>query len=265
MVLGCVAIAIASGASAQDEPGPRDPDRAEARRHLQEQLDRIRERERWLTRQIESFDRGEPESLREGEEPRHRPEWADSPEERLRLLGVLRDLQSDPELAGIESPFRQVLETEGPERDRLLRRLAPRLQNLVELKGRDPERYEAGRREMVTGIKIARAARLMGQALSDPEASKESIQQARGVLRATIADGFDARAANTRLEVLDVQAKLDSLNEEVARAEAERESRIDEQLEAFVKRIEQFGKGPGADRGSNSEEPRDRSRPSRDD
>lgn len=265
-LVGFVSLVLTSGAGAQDGPEPRRPDRTEVRSHLQEQLDRLRERERWLTAQIEAMDRGEKPEGAEADEPRHRPGWSSTPEERRRLLAVLRDLQSDPELAEGESPFRQVLETEGPERDRLLMRLAPRLKNLAELRGGDPEMYEASRREMIAGIKIARAARMLGMALRNPESNEESLRQARRVLRAAIADGFDARAATARLEVRSVQAKLDGLIEEVTRAEAERDSRIDEQLESFVARMkDDAGKGLSDD-GAMDENSRPRGpRPSRDD
>lgn len=259
-------VPLASPALAQDDRPRRQPVREELREDLVQQLERLRMRERWLERQIEAMDRGEkPEPAPHGEPDARRPEKL-SDEDKQRLLGVLRDLQSDPDLAGGETPFQRILETEGPERERLLVRLAPRLQRLIDLKDNDPERYDATRREMVAGIKIARAARQFGIAMRDPDATDETMQQARRVLRAAIAEGFDARAEMMKFELKDAQDKLDSLTSEVSRAESERDRRIDEQLDRMSKRIEAGGEPRGT--GGEERPPQDRERrqrPSRDD
>jgi len=255
-------VLFVSGAMAQNEPPRRQPDRAHLRQDLQDQLERLRLRERWLTRQIDAMDRGEvPEqSGPEGEGPK--PDRGVTPEERQKLMGVLRDLQSDPALAGGDSPFKHILEAQGPESERLIARLAPRLRNLVELKDADEERYAAARKEMVAGIQIARAARQFGLTARDPDVTDESLNQARRVLRAAIAAGFDARAEMMRYELRDAQERLDSLTQEITDAEFERDARIDEQLRNMVKRIESSDGWedreipPGKER---------RARPSRDD
>lgn len=235
-------------AAAQNErPRPR-PVREELRHDLEQQLERLRMRERWLERQIQAIDRGEtPErpdqaDVAEPDQPREL-----TPEDNAKFIAVLRDLHEDRELAGDESPFKRVLETDGPERDRLLRRLAPRLQRLVDLKDTDPERYEATKQEMVAGLKIARAARELSMTMRDKNATPESQAQAKDALRSAIAAGFDARAAMTRYELRDAQARLEDLTSEVAKAESERDQRISEQFERMLRRIETGADGDGPD------------------
>ena len=218
-------------------------------------------RERWLTRQIEAMDRGESpvQPGPEGESPK--PDRGLTAEERQKLMGVLRDLQSDPALSGGDSPFKHILESQGPESERLIARLAPRLRNLVEFKGTDEERYATARKEMVAGIQIARAARQYGLTARDQNASDEAKNQARRVLRAAIAAGFDARAEMMRYELRDAQERLDSLTQEIAEAESERDARIDEQLTNMVNRIESSDQWDDRDPSLKDR----RQRPSRDD
>ncbi len=254
---------LVTGAAAQQEPPRRAPDRAHLRQELQDQLERVRMRELWLTRQIEAMEKGErPEQAGPGGEG-SRPDRVLSPEDRRKLWSVLRDLQADPALAGNDSPFAHIVDAEGPEADRLLQRLAPRLRNLVELKENDQERYVAARQEMVAGIHIARAAKQYGLMLRDPEASEDDLNQARRVLRAAIADGFDARATMTRYELRDAEERLDSLKADISEAESQREARIDEQLRGMILRIKSADEGRGRDQEQPSRDRRPK--PSRDD
>ena len=237
IALALIAVPTLNAAAQGERPRPR-PVREELRQDLEQQLQRLRMRERWLERQLDAIDRGEaPEPPEQGENRGPDRQWEPSAEDNEKYLAVLRDLQQDEKLAGEASPFAKVLETEGPERDRLLRRLAPRLQRLVDLKDTDPERYEATKREMIAGLQIARAARELSIAVRDADATDEKIAQAQNALRDAIANGFDARAEMTRYEIRDAEERLEQLNGEVSRAEAEREQRITEQLDRMVERI----------------------------
>ena len=242
-LIGMFAAALFAGpAMAQGERQRPRPTREELREDLKHQLERLQMRERWLKRQIEAIDRGEtpePPMQRGPHEPdRHQTEPRIENDDEA-YLAVLRDLQEDSEFnGGKDSPFQRVLETDGPERERLIRRLAPRLQRLVDLKDRDPERYDATKQEMLAGLKIAKAARALSIAMQDSESTEEELAFARDDLRNAIALGFDARAAMTRYELRDAEQRLNELSAEVSKAESEREQRINEQYEHMLERIE---------------------------
>jgi len=243
-ILMCIVVgsALATTASGQEERPHRQPSREELRQDMQQQLERLQMRERWLQRQIESIDRGDmPERPQpgEGEPPHERDRGRElTAEDQAKFIAVLRDIQSDRGNSGEDSPFARILEKEGPERDRILRKLAPRLQRLVDLKDTDPERYEATKDEMIAGLDIAHAARKLSLELRNPEASEASTLEASNALREAIAKGFDARAAMTRYELQDVEQRLEVLTAEVSQAEAQRDERIEEQFQNMLRRIE---------------------------
>jgi len=240
---------LAGGVHAQGERPRRQESRENLRQDMQNQLERLRMRERWLTRQLEAMDRGEsPEAEGNWREP-DRGGGVIQPEERDRLLAVVRDLQADPELAGEPSPFAEALAKEGPERDRVLARIAPRLRTLVELRDSDPERYAATRTETIAGMRIFRAARLLGLAIRDEGSTDVQIEEARQGLRSAIAAGFDARAELMRYELRDAEERLAELRREIAEAESQRDQRIGEQFDRMLRRVEAAdGPAPGEGR-----------------
>jgi hypothetical protein len=221
------------------------PQEPALRERLVDQLERTRERERWLEIQLERIDNGEEidkaqfsrdrfesQPRREGDQPREIIE--------SELLLVVDDLLGQDNESDRPSPFRDILKSEGVERTRLLRGLEPRLRKLVELRDRDPEKYEIHLQEMRAGMQIAKAARSLGVTMAESE-SEEEIEAAKQKLRAAISEAFDARAAMALHELAAVQDKLNDLTEEIANAETQRQDRIEMQFEAILRKVKDGG------------------------
>ena len=228
--------------SAQDDK----PSKAELRERLVDQLERTREREQWLEVQLKRFDSGElpeREAFERDQPDKHEPFGGGQPRQFSdeELLLVVKDLREQVGQPGEGGPFRDILASEGAERDRLLRRLAPRLGRLVELRERSPEQYKVHLNEMRAGMDIARAARNLGMLMAESDADESAIEDAKSDLREAISAGFDAKAAMARQELAEVQERLDSLKQEIADAEAEREERIEKQFTAIIKKIKDGG------------------------
>lgn len=250
------------------EDGP--PDREHLRERLSAELERLRDRERWLLARLEDVDDETveiDEQLRDRDQrgPGGRPP-EDQPTESVidtdKLISLLRDIHAnDPKLEG-DSPFRRILDRDTEERRRLLRHMAPKLRELAQLRESDPVKYEIRRDEMIAGMGIARAARRLGELMHDENADESSIEEARQSLRAAISRGFDAKASVARHELGEVREKLNSLSEEIESAESERSERIDRQYTAMLKRIEEHAPPSEGEprRGS-----RGKTKPSRDD
>ena len=243
-----------------------DSAQPEAQRRLELQLEAIREREKWLLHQLERAKNGETieENGPWGEPPRRGGPAGDAQPRELRedeMLAVIRDFRAKNPESAEYSPFHDILDSDGPDRKRLLRRLEPRLRKLVDLRERSPEQYEARLLELSAGMQIAKAARELGMIIADADASEADQDTASENLRAAISAAFDAKSAVAKQELADVQAKLDALTQEIADAEEQRQARIDRQFEAILSKIKAGGwmrtspdrRGPGReDRGRRS-------------
>lgn len=258
--------AVPSFAQPGDGPG-REPDRATMRERLEDELERLREREAWVLRRLEAIEQGsavasdEPdrrgnrrESFREGGPDRWSRQdggQALSPEA---MREVIEDLREAADIQG-DGIFMRFLERDTEESRRFLSRMEPKLRELHDLKRRDRALYGTKLKELGAGFEISRAARHLGELMRTGEAEEEELQSAREALRNAIAQGFDAKAAAAKQELAGVQAKLNELTEEIARAESEREAQIEARYQEMLRRMESHMDSPREDR----RPPRDRS------
>ncbi|RNC81562.1 MAG: hypothetical protein ED559_07165 [Phycisphaera sp.] len=258
------------GLPAISQPGERGaPDRERLRERLTEELERTREKERWLLAKLDSVDddTGHVESLlgRDWGEPRGRPGADLQPmgeADTKRMVSLLRDIHANyPDLEA-NSPFRRVLDKDTEDRRRLLQRMAPKLRELLKLRDTNTEKYELRRDEMIAGFAIAKAARRLGVVMHQEEPDQSDIDYAKQALRDSISLGFDAKAAVARYELGEVQAKLEKLSTEIETAESERTERIEDYYEAMLRKIEDHSPRDIKD---GEGEQRERRKPSRDD
>lgn len=247
-----------------------EPDREKLRERLTAELERTRERERWLVAKLDSVDDDsveiDPQFDRDRRgDPRGRPGGDPQPiseTDTKRMISLLRDIHANDPNLDSDSPFRRVLDNDTEDRRRLLQRMAPKLRELLKLRDSNTEKYELRRDEMIAGFAIARAARLLGVAMRQEDPAQADIDEAKQNLRDAISRGFDAKAAVTKFELGEVEAKLEKLSTEIESAESERSERIEGHYQAMLRKIEEHatrevGKVPG--------EQRERRRPSRDD
>lgn len=253
---------------AQPEEGPgREPDRSMMRERLEGELERLRAREAWVLRRLETIEQGqevesdEPDrrgnrrdAFREGGPDRWSRQNGDQALSPEAMREVIEDLREAADIQG-DGMFMRFLERDTEESRRFLSRMEPRLRELHDLKRRDRALYGTKLRELGAGLEIGRAARHLGELIRTGEADEEALQSARDALRHAIAQGFDAKAAATKQELAGVQAKLNELTEEIARAESEREAQIEARYQEMLRRMESHMNSPREDR----RPPRDRS------
>ncbi|GAB5495338.1 MAG: hypothetical protein Phyf2KO_04180 [Phycisphaerales bacterium] len=236
---------IASDAVSQHRDGG-EPNREQLRERLTAELERTRERERWLMAKLESVNDNSIELGPQLDRDRREENQGRPGQERLpmseevtkRMISLLRDIHAhDPSLEA-DSPFRRVLDNDTDDRRRLLQRMAPKLHELLKLRESNNEKYELRRDEMIAGFAIARAARRLGVAMHQDEVAPGDIESAKQALHDAISRGFDAKAAVTKYELGEVERKLEKLSHEIDSAENERAERIESHYEAMLLRIE---------------------------
>lgn len=135
--------------------------------------------------------------------------------------------------------------------ERMIRRMTPRLADIIREEKSDPEFVQLRVEEMRAGMEILGKARVLCR-LTDSEASKLEIDKARQEVRRLLGRQFDLR---NRLEAHRLDRMMADL--EVARAElAERAGRRDEILDEHMTRVLDRtmrrpgrGHGPGFERG----------------
>lgn len=159
-----------------------------------------------------------------------------SPEERERLMATMRE-----HMPGLAALVERVPE-EG--RERMLRRIAPRVREAMALKERDPKLFELKAAELRGGIAVmaaARSARELSRRERDGEAEiAPKRDAAKAALREAMAAQFDTRAELQRHEVELLAARLEALKERVSKQAAERDAKIDE----MVRRVLEGGEPP---------------------
>ena len=245
------------------------PERERLRERLTQELERTREKERWLIAKLDGFDDDTVniDSMpgRDRGEPRGRPRAELQPmgeADTKRMISLLRDIHAnDPDLEA-DSPFRRVLDNDTEDRRRLLQRMSPKLRELLKLRDTNSEKYELRRDEMIAGFAVARAARRLGVAMHQEEPDQSDIDAAKQSLLDAISMGFDAKAAVARHELGEVQIKLEKISTEIETAENERSERIQDYYEAMLRKIESHSPRDIKIVGSEKRESR---KPSRDD
>ncbi len=157
-------------------------------------------------------------------------------EDRERLMAVLREHM--PAMA-------QVVEHVPEEgRERMLRRIAPRVREAMALKERDPKLFELKASELRGGIAVMAAARSARELMRREHDGEADIgvkrDGAKKALREAMAAQFDTRAELQRHEVELLSSRLEALKERVSKQASERDARIDE----MVRRVMEGGEAP---------------------
>jgi hypothetical protein len=169
---------------------------------------------------------GGPDDLGPPDRPRSRNV---TPEDRDRAMTFIREHM--PELARRLDRLREI----SPEAaDRAVMRLGPRLREAQAMRAKDPERFDLRVREIEGGFIVMDSAREYRQlkiaAEQDPTKQSE-VEPARDKLREALANQFDLRLANQRMEVEAIKKRLKALEDDLATKEKDRESMIDSMLE----------------------------------
>lgn len=153
--------------------------------------------------------------------------WAIEPQARDQILAELE--ATDPDFAA-----RVREEADRREGGRLP--VFRRLRGMSELRERDPEAFAARREEILAGLRILRAAREVRRAVQNGTDTGEA-DEITNRLRTAVAGGFDAKRAVLQLEINRGKQRTAVLQQRFDRAEAERETLIDEHTERLLDRI----------------------------
>lgn len=120
----------------------------------------------------------------------------------------------------------------------ILRMLAPRVQEVLDLRARDAEMAGLKLRELVVGVEIVRITRRIRLARFKSTEASEAIETE---LLTALAEQYDTRLAIKKLELARLRDRAARLEEEIARAGSERET----ELASMAERIRHGRRGRG--------------------
>jgi hypothetical protein len=123
------------------------------------------------------------------------------------------------------------LRERSPERyDHRMGRMAPEMIRLMEMLEVDPERARLLIKERFLDMKIRWAVRAVRHA-ADDDAREEAIEELRGL----IAQAFDNRLERRKIEIRDLEARVQELRDRLEEAEQDRKQIIENEVEDIVK------------------------------
>lgn len=162
-------------------------------------------------------------------------------DEREEIQSILRE--SLPELAQRLERLRQGRPEEA---EAMMRRVGPRLRELIPLRRHDPEMFRVRVDEMRAGFAFMEAARMARQ-IRQPSHDQEpdvaaKREEAMKRLREAAANLHDARTKAHEGEVAAIERRLKELRDQIQGMHAEREKRINEAVERAMS-----GKAPAPD------------------
>ncbi|MEC9373422.1 MAG: hypothetical protein VYC34_06230 [Planctomycetota bacterium] len=228
----------------QDPAGEAQPDREPPREmvrdRLRRELESAERRAEHLREAIDLVDGGasaadirahlaEDPSEGRGPDGEPQPVSLDAPEA-AGLLATLEDV--NPVMA---ARFNRLRESDPERAERFFRRMSPRLVDLADLRGRDPQAYALRVEELrLEQQRMGLAFRLV-RALRESEDS-ETVDRLRAELRDNLEAQFDLQLTQRRQGVTDIEQRLDRLRGEIAELDDRREELIEQRLEEVVAR-----------------------------
>ncbi len=163
-----------------------------------------------------------PHDDRAGDRPNHaRPD----PQQ---ILVVLNDVM--PHLA---KRLEAVREQDERRFGMMVRRMGPRLRELIHDRQANPRLYQLKVSESRLGFETLQLVRQLRQAQADQQ-SPEKLQSIRDELHQVVADHFDVRQKLLEAKVAEMEKRLEQTREELADRAQRRDQLIDQRLEAVV-------------------------------
>lgn len=163
-----------------------------------------------------------PPDDRHGDRPGHQ---APDPDQ---VLAVLNDVM--PHLARrLEAVRQQDARRFGV----MIRRMGPRLRELIHDKQENPELYQLKVSESRLGFQTIQLIRQLRQAQADPQ-NQEKAQAIRDELRQVVAEHFDLRQRLLEAKVAAMEKRLEQTREELADRAQRREQLIDQRMEQLL-------------------------------
>jgi hypothetical protein len=207
-----LSLALAGPTLAQpDRERPSEEQRQEIRERMQERRDQNRDGER-------------PRGPRDGDDDRRGEVRTIPPEDLDVALDILAEFRADT-----AQELRELAKDNPEAAAARLARSFPRIHEFIQMKQREPERFDLHLRSMRVMRETWQLKKQIFEARRDGNA--EAIDELSGKLREQVAEMFDIRLALRRLEVEELRAKLQEVEAELEDAEQNREAYIDEKLE----------------------------------
>ncbi len=220
------------------------------REDLVNQLKRVESAIEYVKGKTDAQSGGETADHDQGEQPGHarvqrrmdHPEIDGSPlmdqpgmrkPEPKEILAFLEEYQPD-----VAARVRRMIEREPAMRDRVLGRIGPRIEEMIQLRKRDKEMFKLRVKEFRHAREVTEATARLAGLLHRENADDQQIEHARAKLKMVINAQLDSRFAVRRLELLRLEQRVAELAEQAQDHAARRDEIVEMEMERALDRAQ---------------------------